>query len=233
MKKIMIPLAAIALVGLYAGTASAQCHFDAVNAKGVSGSMVRNFAACGSTQLPAVDTETEGNTPACANPVPQAAEGDSTLYSFGPKGGCSVKVQSKLEKDCSKFLSEAGPCHVAFVSGKCGGILGTDGVTPIGEDDDGWALATLTRATFDDKTFGDMTVIDFPVTFQFGVPSKGKLSLKSNSIEALTPLVGANNADLPQCTILQIVDLTIKDADGLPFAKLGGSTVPLGGSTAP
>ena len=49
---------------------------------------------------------------------------------------------------------------VAFVSAKCGDILKADGVTPIDASDDGWLLATLTRATFDDQTNGDMTVID-------------------------------------------------------------------------
>lgn len=226
MKKVMIPLAAVALVGLYAGTASAQCAFDAVTAKGIKGSMVRNFAACGSTQQPGVDTETEGNTPACSDPTAAGTAGDETLYSFGPKGKCDVSVQGKIASDCSKLGSEPGPCMVAYVSAKCADILAADGITPIGQPDDGWALATLTRASLDDATGGDMTIIDFPVTFDFAEPSKGKLSLKSNSIEALTPLVTANNADLPECTTLQVVDLTIKDPTGAPFAKLGTATIP-------
>lgn len=234
MKKIIMPLAAIAIVGLYAGVASASCTFDIAPGKGVSGSMTRNFAACGGTETGAPNTSTEGGTQACEPVVPAAVDGDSTLYTYDVKGGCSIKTQAKLVKDCSALTDSAGnslnlqavPCHVTFVSSKCKGVLGTDGVTPIGGGDDGFSLATLSRATLADATNGDMTVIDFPVTFLYSTPSNGSMSVDSSSAEALIPLVGTNNADLPPCTEVAVVDVTIKDPLGLPFAKLGGATVP-------
>jgi hypothetical protein len=52
------------------------------------------------------------------------------------------------------------------------------------------------------------------------------MSLKSSSAEALVPLIGVHNADLPPCTQIEIVDLRIKDPDGLPFAVIAGATTP-------
>ena len=104
--------------------------------------------------------------------------------------------------------------------------------SPIGSADDGWSLATLTRASLNDETDGDMTVIDFPVSFAYSTPDNGKMDIDSSSAEALIPLVGVDNAELPPCTSLEIVDVTIKapggcpTCPGLPFAKLGGATVP-------
>lgn len=235
MKRITLPLAAIALVGLYAGTASAQCDFNSAAAKGLKGSMVRNYAPCPGTENPTANTNTEGGTDACTPVTPyQQGAGSSTLYTYSSKGKCDFSASAKLVTDCSALTDSAGaplglqaiPCHVTYVASKCGGILGTDGVTPIGAGDVGFALATLTRATFDDATGGDMTIIDFPVTFNYSTPSSGKMAIKSNSAEALVPLVGVNNADLPACTSLEIVDVVIKDPAGLPFARLGDATRP-------
>lgn len=236
MKKVTLPLAAIALVGLYAGTASAQCDFNIANAKGVKGSMVRNYAACPSTQNPVSNTNTEGESDACQPVAVQEFEGDETPYLFSAKGKCDVSTKAKLESDCAKVKGEdgsplgldAGPCHITYVSAKCGGITRGDGVTLIdGVTDAGWTLATLTRATLNDPIGGDMTVFDFPVTFQFSTPSKGKISFKSNSSEALIPLLTSiSTTDLPPCTQLQVVELTIKAPGNLPFAKLGTATLP-------
>lgn len=242
MKKFTLPLAAIALVGLAASSASAQCAFDGAPAKGVKGSMVRNFAPCPGTEHGAANTETEGGTDGCAPPFPDRDPNShlGTAYSYDPKGKCSVQTSAKLVKDCALVTGtdydmdgkpftvllglDAGPCHITYVSSKCSGILGTDGSTLIGEDDTGWSLATLSRATLNDNTNFDMTVIDFPVTFSYSVPKKGKMSVKSNSAEALKPIVGVSSADLPTCTSIEVVDVTIKDPAGLPFAKLGQAT---------
>ncbi|HXC52619.1 MAG TPA: hypothetical protein VN634_17180, partial [Candidatus Limnocylindrales bacterium] len=99
--------------------------------------------------------------------------------------------------------------------------------TPInGAVDDGWELATLSRASLNDPTGGDMTVIDFPVAFTYSTPEDGEMEIDSSSAEALLPLVGANGAALPACTSIEVVDVKIKDPDGNSFAKLGGATVP-------
>lgn len=236
MKKVTLSIAAIALVGLYAGNASAAgCDFNLAPAKGVKGSMVRNYAPCPGTEHPVSNTETEGGTEACTPVIPfQNGTGNSTTYKYGAKGKCSVSTSAKLVADCSLVTGgdgallglQSGPCHITYVSSKCSGVTTSDVNIPIDAGDIGWTLATLTRATFNDATNGDMTVIDFPVTFDYSTPSKGKMAVKSNSAEQLEPLVGLNNADLPACTSLEIVDVTIKDPAGLPFAKLGGATKP-------
>ena len=235
MKKVTLTVAAVALAGFCASNASAaNCAFNSAPAKGVKGSMVRNYASCPGTEHPTANTETEGGTDACTPVTPATAGGDGTLYTYGPKGKCSVQTSAKLVKDCGALEDangnslglQAGPCHVTFVKSKCSGLLGTDGLSPIGSGDDGWSLATLSRATLADNTNGDMTVIDFPVTFLYSTPDNGNMAINSSSAEALIPLVGANNADLPTCTQIEVVDVTIKDPANLPFAKLGGATRP-------
>jgi hypothetical protein len=233
MKKVSLSLAAIALVGFCASTASAQCAFNAVKAKGVKGSFVRNFAPCPGTEHPAPNAETEGDTDACTPVTPKEVDGEATAYTFGPKGSCTVQTQAKLVSACEEVEGsdgsplglEPGPCHITYVKGKCKDIVDGSAVA-IDGDDAGWGFATLSRASLDDETNGDMTVIDFPVTFAFGTPSNGGMKINSNSAEQLSPLVGANNAELPTCTSIEIVDVTIKDPLGLPFAKLGGATIP-------
>jgi hypothetical protein len=245
MKKVMLPLAAFALVAMYAGTASAQCSFNIAPARGVKGSMVRDYAKCtGSTEHPASNTNTQTGTAACS-PVTPAGSGPTldqgSLYSYSPKGKCSVQTSAKLVSDCSLLTNSDGvllndggspqpipaaPCHVTYVKSKCSGILGTDGVTPISASDDGWSLATLSRATLADQVGGDMTVIDFPVTFLYNTPDNGKISLSSSSAEALYNLINGVAAGLPSCTEIEVVDVTIKDKNGAPFARLGSATRP-------
>ena len=238
MTKVTLSIATVALVGLYAGTASAACNFDIAPAKGVKGSMIRAYAPCPGTEHPTANTETEGDTDACTPVTPREVEGQGTGYVFGAtgtsKGKCSVQTQAKLVSACEELEDAAGtplglqqgPCHITFVKAKCSSIYQSDGLTPIGATDFGWTLATLSRATLADDTNGDMTVIDFPVTFDFETPNNGSMKLSSNSAEALAPLVGTNNADLPDCTQIEIVDVIIKDPAGLPFARLGGATIP-------
>jgi hypothetical protein len=239
MNKVTLSIATIALVGLYAGTASAQCDFNIVPAKGVKGSFVRNFAACPSTEhgtsIP--NAETEGDTDACQPVAPNEDDGVASQYSFvetpGDEGGCTIQTQAKLVKACEKVKDsngadlnlDPGPCHITYVKGKCWGIQNSSNVL-IGESDAGWGFATLSRASLNDETGGDMTVIDFPVVFDFGIPKDGGMKIKANSAEALDGLVGPANAELPECTSIEIVDVTIKDPQTLPFAKLGGATIP-------
>ena len=235
MKKVMLPIAAFALVGLYAGSASAQCEFNALaKTKGIKGSMIRAFAGCPSTEYPTINTSTgAGGTPACNDPMDGVLPAGGTTYVFGEKGSCSVDLKAKLEKDCA-LLEDAsgaviglppGPCHVTYVKGNCKGIMQSDGISPINAiDDAGWSLATLSRATVNDADNGDMTIIDFPVTFLFGDPNNGGIKVDSSSAEALAGIVGPSGAALPPCTQIEVVKITLKDPNGDAFAVLGGGT---------
>ncbi|HXC52613.1 MAG TPA: hypothetical protein VN634_17150 [Candidatus Limnocylindrales bacterium] len=249
MKKLVTQLAIAATVGTCCGTASAQCVFGfdgsapedsrgPAPAKGIQGSMVRAFTSCGSTEYPNGNATTESGTYACQPITPPTAppfSPDPTPYDFAATGKCTAKAKAALIKDCSTTTNAAGaslglrsgPCHVTYVSGSCTGILRPDGVTPInGTLDDGWEFATLSRATFDDRDGGDMTVIDFPVAFSYSMPHDGKMEFDSSSAEALLPLVGPNGAAMPACTSIEFVDWKIKDPEGATFARLGGATVP-------
>ncbi|HXC51691.1 MAG TPA: hypothetical protein VN634_12445, partial [Candidatus Limnocylindrales bacterium] len=103
MKKIIMPFAVIAAVGIYAGTASAQCTFGfdggtpensrgPAPAKGVKGSMVRNYAACTSTEHPTANATTESGTDACQPVTPPVLGGGGTTYAYAAKGKCTVQT---------------------------------------------------------------------------------------------------------------------------------------------
>ncbi len=239
MKKVILTLSALALVVAYAGTAGAAgpggCQFNALaKAKGIKTSMVRAFSGCPSTEHPVINSSSGGGTPSCA-PVTVVGGAGGTTYQLDPqKGSCTVQTQAKIEKDCAGITDSngnvlglpAGPCHVTYVKSQCKGIMQSDGVTPINANDDaGWSLATLTRTTYDEQTNGDMTVIDFPVTFSYGDPKSGQIKVDSSSAEALAAiLVDITGAALPTCSTLETITTTIKDPSGNTFAVMGGST---------
>mgnify|MGYP003573323545 CR=1 FL=1 len=217
MRKTLFTVAAVGMVAFFtASTASAQCSFDSPGkAKGLKSDMVRAYAPCGSgVTFPAPNTSTGvSGTPACTTPTPYS---DNL---FSDKGKCSVKASAKLEAPCS---GGAYPeCSNVKIQAKCAGITTNDTVSGIVGP--GWKLNTLTRATFDDRTNGDMTVIDFPVQFDFDPADKGKLKLKSDTNTALFLLLGAGN-ELPGCTQLDLLSMKIVDDDNDIFATMGVST---------
>lgn len=234
MKKIALYVAAVALACARAGGAGAACDFDVGPAKGLKASMVRVYAACPGTESPVPNIQTEGGVEACTPVTPAEVDGSATLYTYGPKGGCTVQFSAKLVAACDLLEDDAGTslnlpggaCHVTFVKAKCKNILGIDGLEPIGPGDTGFTLATVSRATLADDVNGDVTVVDFPVSFTFDEPKNGSMKLASNSAVALAALIGPTSAHLPECTSIELVSVVIKDPGNLPFATLGGATVP-------
>ncbi len=97
----------------------------------------------------------------------------------------------------------------------------SDGVTPTSTP--GWALNTVARATFDDNSSGDMTVIDFPAQFSFPQPDAGRMKLATDTNALLNNLFGPGSA-LPACTALQIISVAIADPAGDVFATMGTSS---------
>lgn len=224
----------LSLALLPAGSAMAACDFDIAPAKGLKASMVRVYSACPSTELPFGNTATEGGVEACTPVSPAEFDGQPTLYSYGPNGGCTVQFKSRLVQDCQSLEDsdgnplnlQPGSCHVTYVKAKCKEILGADGVSGIGPDDAGFSLVVVSRASLADEIGGDMTVVDFPVSFEFDEPKNGSMSLSSHSAEALLPLVGGAAADLPGCTSIELLSVKILDPEHRPFARLGASTAP-------
>jgi hypothetical protein len=216
MRKALFTFAAVASLALFSvSIASAQCAFDAPKkAKGFKSDMVRAFAPCPGVTHAAPNTASgTAGTPACAPVTPMSS------WSFSDKGKCAVKTKQKLESPCSTNPME--DCANLSIQAKCGGILNAG----LAEDNSaGWALRTFARATFDDNSNGDMTVIDFPASFAFPDPAKkGKLKLKSDTNALLGDLFGAGS-ELPGCTSIELLSVKIADPAGNLFANLGSST---------
>jgi hypothetical protein len=239
-----LALAAIFALAAGAGTAAAQCDFNVANAKGIKGSMVRDYAPCAGTEHPTAhaNTHTSAGTSACTPVTPAVRRhpdgvGVPTDYTFGDKGRCTLSMSWKLVEDCSTLTDSSGaplglsanPCQVTFVKSKCTGIYQADGVTPIKGEDGGWYLHAVVRMTLDDAAGGDMTVMDYPVDFSYSTPKDGMIAINSSTAEALIPRVGAGNAGLPPCTSMEVVGISIRAPSGIygkPFARLGGATRP-------
>jgi len=216
MRKSLFTIAAVTAVALFtANTASAQCDFDAPGkAKGMKSDMVRAFVPCGSgITFPSPNTATVAGTPGCVPPTPYSD------FLFDAKGKCSVKSSAKLESPCS--TGTPGDCSNVTLQAKCGGITNPDGITPISGP--GWKLATISRASLNDKANGDMTVIDFPAKFDMGLAAKGKLKMKSDTHALLFSLFGPGN-ELSYCTNLETISVKINDPSGRNFASQGSST---------
>lgn len=220
MKKALIAISCIATVGLVASNANAQCAFNGpAKAKGLKTSMTRYFAGCGNSITFAVPNDmTMTGTPSCSAPFANSG------FTFGAKGSCDVKTSQKIESDCSQ-AGAVGSCANVKVNGKCKDITIAGGSTQINGPTGGgaWRLATLSRATLDDQLGGDMTVIDFPLSFAFDEPKKGGIKVKSDSNTALEALLGPGSA-IPGCTSIQVLSAEVTDPTGSVFATMGTST---------
>jgi hypothetical protein len=215
MKKALFTVAAVAALGAYASSASAQCSFNEPGkAKGLKSSLVKAYAACPGITFAAPNSGTMAGVPGCATPFALSA------YKFEAlKGKCDIKTGQKLENPCS--TGNPLPCANLSLSLKCSGVLNADGVTP--NNQAGWNLNTVARATFDDTSNGDMTVIDFPAQFPLPQASGGKFSGKFTTNQLLIDLFG-NGSELPGCTAIQIIRLAVADPAGNTFATMGSSS---------
>jgi hypothetical protein len=214
MKKFIVPVVAVAALGFYASSASAQCAFDEpAKAKGIKSSMIKAMSSCPGVTFASPNTTTMAGVPGCAPPTPLS------LFKFDDaKGKCDIKTKHAVESPCSD--ASPGDCSNLTLQVKCGGVQNADGVTP--SSGPGWNLNTVARATFDDNANGDMTVIDFPAQFQLPDASGGKIKGKFNTNDLLNNLFGPGSA-LPACTAIELITVKIADPSGNLFATLGTS----------
>jgi hypothetical protein len=214
MKKALITVTAVAVLGFFAGSASAQCSFNSAGkAKGFKTSMVRAYSSCPGITYASPNSSTMAGVPTCAPPVALS------VFKFNSKGKCDVKSGHKLENPCSDPGSSV--CSNLTLSVKCSGITQADGVTL--DSSPGWNLNTIARATFDDNSNGDMTVIDFPAQFPLGQAASGKLKGKFTTNELLVGLFGPGSA-LPGCTQIELLTIKIADPAGNLFASIGSGS---------
>jgi len=78
-------------------------------------------------------------------------------------------------------------------------------------------LATTSRATFNDRTNGDQTVVDFGANFDFPV-TDGKANVKT-SADAL--LNGISQPSLPHCSSIETVTVNLVDPNGDAYGNIG------------
>jgi hypothetical protein len=78
-------------------------------------------------------------------------------------------------------------------------------------------LATVARATFDDRAGGDMTVDDFPANFPLLI-ADGKINVKTSADVLLN---GISQPGLPHCSNIETVSITVLDENGNTFANVG------------
>ena len=216
MRKLTISLAAVALVGFASASAQAQCDFNGPGkAKGIKTSLIRSFAGCPSITFAGPNSQTGGGTPTCAPPYAH-----SPHFFDEVKGKCDFSAKAKKEDPCKD--GSGVPCMNLSLKSSCGGVLRVDGISPInGEDDAGWRLGTVSRATLNDPDNGDMTVIDFPVNIGYSIPKSGKISVKTDTNAILDDL---GLAALPGCAVVEVVSLSVQDPQGNPFAVIGSGT---------
>lgn len=231
MKHLLVGLAGAALVvGVSASAANAQCSFPHPKKAGkYQTNLVQAFVSCGNVGGNSPNAVAGGSTPSC-QPVETFFEQSgnvSTGWRFDPlvgQGQLQLKSAKAPYKTVPPDTGQCGtPCNPpgdtvdVNIALKLSGVSNSSGLVGLIAPGDPGTLATVSRATFDDRTSGDMTVVDFPAQFNFNV-FKGKTSLKTS---ADTLLNGAGLAGLPHCTSLENVVVTILDTNGDTFAVPG------------
>jgi hypothetical protein len=197
--------------------AYAQCAFDVpAKAKIIKSSLVRAYASCPGATFASPNTTTMAGVPGCAPPTPNSA------YEFDDaKGACTLSMKHGIETPCSDGIAPS--CSSVRIVLKCSGIRDPGGATLTSTT--GWSLGLVHRATTNDASNGDMTILDIPFQLTLPDPENGKLKMTFDfgpCTGPLCPLFGPS-ASLPACASLEILSATLLDPDGNAFARLGSS----------
>jgi hypothetical protein len=217
-----------------ASAAHAQCAFQHPKKAGkLQSNLVQAQVSCGNPGGNTVNSMTEGNVPACKPPQTVSeqhgndtvggwkwdafkAQGKLTLQA---KNSCAGQGKDTAIPACvpSSPLNTGPPpsadllVKLSLKGIRSGPGAGTADATGPGN------LATVTRATFNDRMNGDITVVDFPAGFPFSL-AEGKTNLKT-SADAL--LNGIGQPGLPPCSSLELVSIRVVDSMGDTFAVMG------------
>jgi len=226
-RQLVIVVSVLLLLPLGVRSAHAQCAFNRPGkAKGLKLSFVRAHPSCPSYDVPAPNTSTTSDTPACT-PVEPTTEFQCspsfgcvrivTDYTFGPKGSCSLSMKPGIAHACAG--SGTADCMDMLIKAQCTDIRDGDGA-PISYEP-GWELILIARATYDDPAYGDITTIDLAIRVPF-LPSDGKGDLKLKA--SLADVLFGYGFRLPVCTNLEILVSAIDDPMSNLFARAGTST---------
>jgi hypothetical protein len=212
-KHLLGGLAAVLVVGISASAAMAQCTFQRPKKAGkFQGNFVQAFVSCGNAGGNSPNTTTEGGVPTCKPPetFSQQSGNQLTGWQWDEAKG-QAQVQFKAVKAVVAPITPADSTDLS-VKVKAKGII--DQVGPVNGTG---ALATTSRATFDDRMGGDMTVVDFAANFPLPF-SGGKASVKT-SADAL--LNGISQPGLPNCSSIETVTVNLVDPNGDAFGNVG------------
>jgi hypothetical protein len=222
------------VVGMAASSAHAQCAFQHPKKAGkIQSNLVQAQVSCGNPGGNTVNSMTEGNVPACKPPetISQQNGNDSTggwkwdaakaqgKLTFQAKNACAAQQKDTAIPPCSPSSPlNTGPPASADLLVKLSlkGILQGPGAGTTPASGAG-NLATVTRATLNDRMNGDVTVVDFPAGFAFSM-TDGKTNLKT-SADAL--LNGIGQPGLVPCSSLEVVSVRVVDSKGDTFAVMG------------
>jgi len=211
-------LAALAIAPTLAFTVSAahaQCAFPHPGkAKTFQSGLVSAFVSCGNPGGNVPNDTTQGGVPSCSPPETFNEQAGSPpngwLWNIG-KGFGTVRLRPTNNKVIS-ILNPPGDTKDIAIKMTLRGV-----VDAAGPASGPGTLATVARATFDDRANGDMTVIDFPAPFPFTL-SNGSASLKTSANVLLN---GIGQPGLPPCANIEVVSIGVFDENGNQFANLG------------
>ena len=227
-KHLLVTLvAAVAALGFAASIASAQCSVQHPSYnRAFQGYLVQAMVSCGNAGGSAINTTTEGGVDAC-QPIETPNEkngGEPNGWRWNPaysKGRIRLipyPTPGVWKRDTPLLPAVPGlnpPDTTDLrVELNLDGIIASD--SPLGATGTGM-LATLARATLNDREGGEMTVIDFPAGFPFSLHN-GQTRLRT-SVDALLNSIG--QPGLPHCSVLEIVMISVLDENGNPFGVLG------------
>lgn len=218
-RHLLLALAAVLVLGFAASSARAACDFEhPKKAKKFQGSFVQAFVSCGNPGGNSPNTTTEGGVPTCQPPETfnEQAGNPASGWRWDEGAGAGTvafKASNKpLVVPPNNVLNPPGDTTDLAVAVKLKGVL--DAAGPASGTG---ALATVARATLDDRAGGSMTVIDFPANFTLPLAA-GAAKVKT-SADAL--LNGIGQPGLPPCTSIETVSVTVLDENGNTFANLG------------
>jgi hypothetical protein len=244
-KQLLGGLAAVLVVGFAASSANAQCAFEHPKKAGkFQGNFVQAFVSCANVGGNSPNTNTEGGVPTCKPPETYNEQAGSppTGWEWDEEKG-QGQVQFKASKTPPvNILNPPGDTMDLAVKVKLKGVVYDGGLAcSSGPNKDATCtvdsecpnsvcgpfnipagpstgfLATVARATLDDRAGGDMTVTDFPANFPIAM-ADGKVNTKTSADVLLN---GISQPGLPHCTNIETVSITITDENGTTFANVG------------
>jgi hypothetical protein len=215
-KHIIVAGAAVLALGFSASLASAQCNYEhPKQAKQIKAALTQAFVSCLNPGGNTPNTTTEGGVPSCAPPMTfheqSGSPGGGWLWDeLKGKGDVSFKA---AKNKAVHILNPPNDTADLAVQLKMSGILNTLSAPAGGNG----TLATVARATLEDRTGGPMTVVDFPAGFPITAIG-GKVQLKTTANALLN---GIGQPGLPGCTNIELVNVTVVDPQSDNFAAIG------------